>query len=440
MIRKWLSDYWEHCLAIIIPLILTVAMAYAFTKVEVAPDSVQYSNEMIVGAVVLFVLFFPLLFAVYRNRVIQKNEREVSKNVELFGKWIDVSYKRFAIPISLLVSCILLISIGLIFWDIAYKGFGRYIDQLPGYGMSWLMVGNYLVLPSCVIEWSSLGALIYIIQDMLRRYIYFDLTPRFYFFSIVRLIMAISASITLYAILQANYQFYDLSFSNAGLSLTEVEPIGAGKNINRIFWLLPLCFMAGMFPVQTITIIKSTMVNWLSNVLSNFPGSVGKAFQKSKSYVDLSYLFPVEMAERFKEEGINSVQDLACAETFELARRVPYDIGRIIDYQDRAMFLCSVGIANLEEKDDTVVSTLDVLSKNGISKFSDLYYLFQLSQKPDELNEIRAQIKSPVLLKILSIKGEAIDKEIEKSRIANVRLAAFKVWYLSHIEIAQLSE
>ena len=438
--KKWLSEYWEHCLSVAVPLVVVPAMVYAYSKITPAKNTVPYSNEMLFGAIVLFVLFFPLLFAVYRKIIIKKNEREVSYNEELFGKWIDVSYKRFAIPISLLVSFILLIAGGLIYWDSAYGQFDKDLRQVAGYGMSWLMVGNYLVLPSCVIEWSFLGALIYILQDMLRRYISFDLTPRFYFLSIVRLIMAISAAIVLYAVVQANDQLYDFSFSNGGILISKVELRGAGEKLNKIFWILPICFIAGMFPVQAIASIKTATTNWLSNKLSNLPGRFGKAFQEKKSYIDLSYLVPPEMAERFREEGIYSVQDFAYAETLDLARQLPYNIGKIIDFQDQAMLLCSIGIANLEEKEDGSISAFEILSKNGVSKFSDLYYLYQLSKNPDELNEIRTQIKSPILFKILSIKGEAIEKEIGREGKMNVRLAAFKVWYLSPIDIAKSFE
>ena len=40
--------------------------------------------------------------------------------------------------------------------------------------------------------------------------------------------------------------------------------------------------------------------------------------------------FSPEMAERFREEGIYSVQDFAYAETLDLARQLPYNIGKIM--------------------------------------------------------------------------------------------------------------
>ena len=104
--KEWLITYWEHCVALIIPIIIIIVMPFFFSKIKPSGDTVIFSNEMLLGGIMLMALFFPLLFAVFRRIVIAQNVQEVKNDERLIGKWIDVSYKRFAIPLSLLVSTI----------------------------------------------------------------------------------------------------------------------------------------------------------------------------------------------------------------------------------------------------------------------------------------------------------------------------------------------
>ncbi|MGR9043789.1 MAG: hypothetical protein ACU83N_00750 [Gammaproteobacteria bacterium] len=448
-----ISKYWEHCVAIIIPLMISAAMAYAFLSEESPHNTVKYSNEMLLGAIILLALFFVLIFQVYRIAVINKIKQEINSNEDSVSEWKDVSYKRFAIPLSLLVSTILLISGGLMYWDGTYshyddselKNLGcSQIDisnkfRCAGYGMSWLMVGNYLALPSSVIEWSFLGALIYILQDMLKRFIAFDLNPRFYLLGTVRIIMAISASITVFTILQAEYHLFEFDFSANGVVLKTVRPNenafssnGSANEISRLFWLLPMSFIAGMFPVQTLTSIKNATSVWFSDRLSNLTGSFGKIFQSKNLIIELSHIIPNEAADRLKEEGIYCIQDLAAVDIYNLGRQVPFHITKLIDWQDRAMLLCTVGKSNIERLDNDQINDFEILSRNGFNRFSDLYYLYELKEKNiDAFNDFKQKFKSPILLEVLAKKGEAIYQKLQECKEKDIRIAAFQVWYLS---------
>lgn len=420
---------WHVWLALIMPAIIIAGMVYAFSQMPPSSNTIPYSGEMILGGVVLVTLMFPLLFAVYRTRLTAKYVRNLGhQSTYVKEQWLDLSSNRYAIPLSLLVSTILLVSGGVLYWDASY-GF-------PGFGKSWLTVGNFVAFPSSVVEWGFFGAIIYILQDMLRRYSALDLTPRFYFLSTIRIILAITASLLLFSLVQAGPSpLVKLYFREFGTKF-EIAAPADGSNPNTLFWLLLLSFTAGMFPVKTIASITTVVGNWLSERLSKLPMGIGPFFKSTKDYnIPLSYLVTSEVGERFREEGIYNVQDFAASEIKELARRTPYNIAKLIDWQDRAMLLSMLGKTNLDTADNDSPSILDILIQNGYSRFSDLYYLHQQAQDTQYLTQLKQQFKCPLLLDTLALKGSAIAEKINVSQNKDVRLAALQVWYLSPEEI-----
>ena len=427
---------WEVWASVIIPGIIIIGLILAFIQVKPGESEylqsppVKYSNEMLLVGIFLIALLFPFLFAVYRKAFMRKKAMEPYDNngSSTDQLIVEISIERFAIPISSLVTTILLLGGGLLYWDISKNRL--YDKYLPGYGMSWLEIGNYIAFPIFILEWSLLGALIFILQDMLKRYITFDLTPRFYCLSTIRIILAISASFLVYAVIQAIEPFFELKFDTFGISLEKLNP--SSKNQINIFWLIPICFTAGMFPVHFIRSITDSVKTWFLDILSNFPGSFGKIFQNKNYNIYLSRIVPREAVDRLREEAIYTVHDLATADTLNLARQTPYNMAKLIDWQDQAMFICTLGKVNTEKSISESNSVLEIFIQNGISRFSDLYYLYRLSADSKAFKKITQQVKEvPLLLYVLMQKGKEIDERVSDPNNKNIRSVAFDIWHQS---------
>jgi hypothetical protein len=208
-------------------------------------------------------------------------------------------------------------------------------------------------------------------------------------------------------------------------------------DINQIHILIPICFIAGMFPVKTISSIIISTTTWMSEKFTNFSGFGLKKNKKMSLSIDLRQLLPNEIVERFREEGVYSVQELATSDIINLCRQTPFNISKLIDWQDQAMLLCCIGTLNcFSEKNDNK-SNFDILSRNGINRYSDLYYLYQLSKDKNILTKIEKDFDSSIILNILIRKGEIISQHLSNENISDVRLAAFYAWYISPDSISK---
>lgn len=415
---------WYSKMAVVLPLfsmITTIFYLYILEK----QTTVSLEYYMIIIASWLVAGIFPLIFVIYREKLIDDYMQKLQHldNVNI-ASMLGLNWNRYAIPISLLVVIIIGTAGGLVCWDLSIR---------KGIGKGWAYLSYGIIVPTSVVEWGFIGAMVFIFQDMMSRFSSRDLTPRFYFLSFVRIIVSGTASVLIFTLVQAVSPLYKIEVVNS-IPLLFKEEILTPINAKTVYWLIPLCFTAGLFPAKTIGHISRSVFKWLSHISS-------PSFIQTEDYsTNISRIDGINgtIESRLFEEGVYTVQNLAMSDLAELAEKTPFNIATLLDWQDQAMLLCSIGKSNLGSGSDQETSVSDVLQKNGLFRFSDLYYLAQLEGNCSEITTIEKNLSHPFLLSLLRSKGLRITRYMEENNVSDVRIAAFEVWNLSRQELRQL--
>ncbi|NJN44762.1 MAG: hypothetical protein HC806_08625 [Anaerolineae bacterium] len=228
------------------------------------------------------------------------------------------------------------------------------------------MLSKFVVIPSSIIEWGFLGAFIFILQDMMRRFIDRDLTPRFYFLSFIRIILALAASVLLFSVIQAGpasiYEISNYKYSSTDGTTFSVNP---KDGINAVYWLLPICFTAGFFPIRTISFVTKAVFNWLSEK------KYGQFLKVNSQSISLQYVNGIDarIETRLSEEGISSSQILANNDLAHITGKTPFSTTTLLDWQDQAILFCNLGKNNLEVQkgaDKAIFELLVEMALDGI--------------------------------------------------------------------------
>lgn len=391
-------------LALFMPFIVVAVMAATILRFNAERVELLL---FLVGSLI-GVAIFPLLFVVYREKCLEEYRHSLVTSdpmqiVEIAG----LSWENYAVPISLLVT-IILVHVGtFLAWDM-------YVGAGVGGGIMYLAHASKM--PSAVVYWGFFGALIYIFQEMIIRFVSRDISTRFYFLSIVRILLADSAAILIFSVIQATYPLYDFTDG--------ISP----RNARIVYWLVPVCFSAGLFPVKTIRYVMRSTNRWLATL-----ELLGEVKRENRS-LPLSWVDGINdrVENRLHEEGIYTVQNLAMAELAVLIEKTPFGLKSLIDWQDQAMLLTCVGKENVEPGKGNAATVLSALHRNGLLRFSDLYFLAGDHFDTQTVERIASEIGSPGLLRMLMLRGEMIRNEVEKDGECLIQAAAFEVWSMDH--------
>ncbi len=159
------------------------------------------------------------------------------------------------------------------------------------------------------ITWAFMGSYLFALQYIFRRYVTFDLYPRVYYDVTIRILYAVTIALA-------------IRFVHEDFAASSLAP--------AIF------FVIGSFPDRGFA--------YLEGKLADLPGwSVNKEMQAKN--------FPLSMIEgisllhrpRFKELGIDNVQNLAAADFVELVVRTPFSEEVLINWMFEAKLLVVVG-------------------------------------------------------------------------------------------------
>jgi hypothetical protein len=180
-----------------------------------------------------------------------------------------------------------------------------------------------------------LGAYLWGLQYLFRRYSLNDLLPSVYYSMSVRMILAAILAVVIF---------------NAGKALAGDD--GGSGGITDNIWPT-LAFVLGMFPQRGL--------RWLTEHLPIFSAEADSWVRK----------MPLEMIEgmeahdvlRLEEQGIDSCYDLATADFIPLILKTPYSARQVIDWILQAKLCMCVGDA------------IKDLRKNGIRTILDLQYV-----------------------------------------------------------------
>jgi hypothetical protein len=194
-----------------------------------------------------------------------------------------------------------------------------------------------------VVGMAFLGAYLWGLQYVLRRYVLNDLRPSVYYGLSLRLILAASTALVLY---------------NAYAALAGVDPAGSGSGGTMTLHLWPaLAFLIGTFPQRGL--------RWLTDRL---PLLAPETEAVRRAPLDMVEGIESHDSLRLEELGIDTCYDLATADFVPLMLKTPYSARQLIDWILQAKLCVYFGdaVKNLRQQGFRTVIDLAQLTPKAI--------------------------------------------------------------------------
>lgn len=235
-----------------------------------------------------------------------------------------------------------------------------------------------------VVGMAFLGAYLWGLQYVLRRYVLNDLRPSVYYGLSLRLILAASTALVLY---------------NAYAALAGVDPSSSGSGSTMTLHIWPaLAFLIGTFPQRGL--------RWLTDRL---PMLAPETEVVRRAPLDMVEGIEIHDSLRLEELGIDTCYDLATADFVPLMLKTPYSARQLIDWMLQAKLCVYFG---------------DAVKHLRVQGFRTVLDLAQLT--PKEIEALAAETaltKSALEHAQQSVQHEAA--ELERLREAGRALGTF---------------
>lgn len=345
------------------------------------------SNSKLIGMGVLY-LFLPFTALAYCFSRRRRRIAEVTRILKILKLDTDSDYSKAYKPEQLVCY----------FWAVAYASFVTFV------GLTLLFLATEIGFPKgeflcvklgdvdfpqegsrLVFGMAFLGAYIWGLQHVFRRYSLNDLTSSVYYGFSMRMILAAIISLVIY---------------NAYTALAGSGDSKGGITAN--VWPA-MAFLIGMFPQRGL--------RWLTE---KFP-MLSPESDPSVREAPLEMIEGIEIHDimRLEEVGIDSCYDLATADLVPLVLKTPYSARQLIDWILQAKLCAYFGEA---VKD---------LRLHGIRTVIDLYTLDQGGDKIEELAKATTVTKLALECACMSVKKEEESNEIKRLRKAGQLLGRF---------------
>jgi hypothetical protein len=199
-----------------------------------------------------------------------------------------------------------------------------------------------------VVGMALLGAYVWGLQHIVRRYVLNDLLPSVYYALSLRVILAGVTALVLY---------------NAYAALTSVDTSGTASGGVVLSNIWPsLAFLIGTFPKRGL--------RWLTDRLP----MLGPESEASVRRAPLELIEGIELHDslRLEELGIDTCYDLAMADFVPLMLKSPYSARQLIDWMLQAKLCVYFGdaVTNLRQQGFRTVIDLEQLTQTEIEKLS----------------------------------------------------------------------
>jgi hypothetical protein len=207
--------------------------------------------------------------------------------------------------------------------------------------------------------WGWLGAYVYSLNLLIRRFIAYDLTPSVFMYVVGRFVLAWAIGVAV----------------SLGLAMTlRGTGLATDATVTTVFVLI---FFIGFFP--------DSGLDWLTAFSKKFI-STGGGIAKETRLSNIEGL-SVWHQGRFSQEGIENIQNLAAADIPALVIGTPFTVGQIIDWIDQSILLVYANddLYNMLEKtgvrcatdfivasDDATLELLSTASEISASKLKML--------------------------------------------------------------------
>jgi hypothetical protein len=326
----------------------------------------------------LFLVGLPLLltvgiFTIYRRSYLERYP----------GRDQQVAWGNYSVQMLLLITMMVVIAAGLIWWD---SEASKYLAEREGYLPSLVLGRGSIPLyfsigresesvrfPTAMFWWAYLGAVISMVNMIMRRFSIGHLVARSYLNSALRLLYALIAVAL---------------FFLAVLVWPEVLGQGGSDPMSKRHLLMLFAFFAGVFP--------TTITHWVTERLRAL------LELRVRKPLPLTEILGVDadLVKFLNDEGVWSVVDLAARNPGALAASIHVDTAIVENWQRQAQLLDELG-------DIEIIKHFRQL---GINDWGDLAILRDLevgnlelddfTSPPDESGGI-----SPVLIRVLKEKA-----------------------------------
>jgi len=221
--------------------------------------------------------------------------------------------------------------------------------------------------------WGWLGACIYSVHLIIRRFLAYDLTPSVYLFTANRSLLAMAIS----AIVGTGMG----TFSTAA---------GVPFDVNMATVCI-VTFFIGFFPEQGL--------NWIAATAKKALGQQGGIAKETR----LSEIEGLSIWHqgRLMQEGIENVQNLATADLPALVIGTPFPVNQIVDWVDQAILLAYASQEQFEALEKAgLLRASDVLTTTSDEGLNDLADATGL--KKSELQVLSRVLQSALNIKMIS--------------------------------------
>jgi hypothetical protein len=228
-----------------------------------------------------------------------------------------------------------------------------------------------------------LGAYLWGLQYIFRRYSLSDLTPSVYYDLSMRMIFAAITALVIYNALEA--------LASGGESSSN-DPASGGISLS--IWPV-LAFFIGMFPQRGL--------RWLSDRLPML--SSGNDAATRKASLELVEGIEIHDTLRLEELGVDTCYDLATADFVPLVLKTPYSARQLIDWILQAKLCVYFGetVQDLRQHGIRTILDLEHLTDEDIASLSA-----ETSATKSALERARTSIKDNIDIKRLQRAGETI--------------------------------
>lgn len=363
-----------------------------------SPDLIQ--NLLLIS----IIAFIPLsAFSYTISRTKQRN-REIERYIEILKIKEPEMFKQKHPQLSFFLAVSFVTFLSFCFWSLIF--FGQHLNLENQY--SYLFGNIKLILAQSEgnnqlayyqsgallsFNMAFLGAYLWGIQSIVRRYAMNDLIPVAYYNLGVRMIFACILSLVIYHLVEAMPNILA-----AAIGAEAVEDESAGTNSHLVMPVV--AFLIGMFPQRGL--------KWLTERFSLFSEKPNPSMQA----------LPLEMIEgvtiydriRLQELGIDSCYDLANEDYIPCLFKTPYSPRKLINWILQAKMCVYFG-AQVKE-----------LREQGI------HTVWQLSEYTDE--DLKTMAKNTALTEAtLIMVKQLVDEDSEVKRLVSAQLKLSRYWH-----------
>ena len=249
---------------------------------------------------------------------------------------------------------------------------------------------SYFIPPHNTVVFAFLGAYVFTLYSILRRYVRGDLKPKAY--------SAVSVRIFVVMILA---WVIDVMFP---LSLAPTDTFGELEKVTA----LGMAFLIGIVPETGLT--------WIQETIRKHVASFALRIEEKHPLTDLEGIDIYDRG-RLLDEGVTNIESLAHCDLIELILDTRIPVPRIVDWVDQAILYLHLATPYASpdskvESEAQIASLRRTIRNFGIRTATDLQSAFQRANQPDEfLKQMHGEFPATTVEPVSVVLNAMVDDE-----------------------------